>query len=64
MFSYVSLLGTSSADLASVSDDVFKPADKDDPIAQNGGRERPLWHGKSDCAVQVFQVNDSCSTHV
>jgi hypothetical protein len=41
MFSSVSLLGTSSADLASGSDDVFKCANEDDPVTPNGGREHP-----------------------
>jgi hypothetical protein len=54
----------SSVDLASRSDDVFECADADDPVTPNGGRERPPWHGKSDCDVLVLRMNDSYSTQV
>jgi hypothetical protein len=54
MFSSVFLFGTSSADLASGSDDVFEYADEDDPVTPNGGKECPPWHGKSDCDVLVL----------
>jgi hypothetical protein len=64
MFSSIFLLGTSSANLASLSNDVFESADEDDLVTPNGGRERPLWHGKSDCAVLVLRINDSYSTYV
>jgi hypothetical protein len=64
MFSFVSLLGTSSADLASGSDEVFECADEDDLVTPNGGREHPPWHGKSDCDVLVLRMNDFYSTQV
>ena len=64
MFSSIFLLGTSSANLASLLDDVFESADKDDPVTPNGGKKRPLWHGKSNCVVLVLQINDSYSTYV
>jgi hypothetical protein len=35
-FSSVSLVGTSSADLASMADDVYFSADKDNPVTKKG----------------------------